>query len=316
MSFVADQVRERCFAILDEWLESCTRRGKLARNTIAVGIVVLDQLRRKCPVSREEVISEGGEVRGSRGAALRGTLEKYGIARRYLKEVTTRQGHQDGQRLFEALEWGGVLMALADKVDRDALLADLIEHLAARARAWLDRSSLKLDLDQRDAPSTWIHRILEGAKGRSGGVVEQHLVGAKLRRRFPDVPIPNYPAHAADAQTDRPGDFAIGSTVFHVTAAPGMSVVERCAENVRRGQHPVLLVPRDAQSRATALAEVKEICAQVSVISIEDFLALNIIESATAEQVDLFRILQEILEIYNRRLRDVETDMSLRIEVR
>jgi hypothetical protein len=44
--------------------------------------------------------------------------------------------------------------------------------------------------------------------------------------------------------------------------------------------------------------------------------ALNIIELATEESKDFFSVLKEIVEIYNRRLQEVETDLSLRIEVR
>ncbi len=41
---------------------------------------------------------------------------------------------------------------------------------------------------------------------------------------------------------------------------------------------------------------------------------MNIIELASAEEKSLFAVLQEIVAIYNRRLREVETDLSLQIE--
>jgi len=53
----------------------------------------------------------------------------------------------------------------------------------------------------------------------------------------------------------------------------------------------------------------------LTIISIEDFVALNIIELATEENKDFFGILQDIVHIYNRRLAAVETDLSLQIEV-
>ena len=314
MSTILKQTRQKCFGILQDWIESCTRRGKISRNTIAVGIVILDHLRQECPVSREKVISGGGEVRGSR-AGLGDILDKYGIDRKYLKEVTTRQAPQDGQRLFESFEWGEILTGLPPD-ERDELLKELIGKLAERARAWLRRQSLKLELDRKHSPSAWIRVILEGAKGRSGGIVEQHLVGAKLEKRFTDIPIPNYPAHAADAQTERPGDFAVRNIVYHVTGAPGRSVIQKCAENLRQGQHPILLVPQDQEYRASALADDEGVGAQISIVSIEDFLALNIIEISTGEGVDFFHVLRDIVGIYNRRLEQVETDLSLQIDVR
>lgn len=313
MRAVSEQIRRKCFGILQDWFQSCTRRGRISRNTIAVGIVVLDHLRQGCPVVREKVISEGGEVRGAR-AGLGKTLEKYGVSHKYLKEVTTRQAPQDGQRLFENLEWGEILTELLPD-ERDELLKALIEALAEKARAWLRRRSLKLALDRKHSPSAWIRVILEGAKGRSGGVVEQHLVGAKLEKRFADIPIPNYPAHAADAQTERPGDFAVQNIVYHVTGTPGRSVIQKCAANLKQGQHPILLVPQDQEYKASALADDEGIGKQISIISIENFLALNIIELSTGEEVDFFHILQDIIAIYNRRLQEVETDLSLQIDV-
>lgn len=279
-----------------------------------MGVVIFDHLRRKSPALREEVISEGGEVKGSR-SGLGVILERYGISRKYLKEATTRQVHQDGQRLFELFKWGEDLARLSAN-ERDNLLLELINELVKIAHEQMSRKSLELHLDRRHAPSYWVHLILEGAKGRSGGVVEQHLIGAKLERRYQDISVPNYPAHAGDVQTARQGDFTILNTVYHITAAPSLGVIQKCAENVRVGHYPILLVPRAQEAKAIALAEVEGVEAQISIVSIEDFVALNIIEMGTGEKVDFFHILQSIVEIYNRRLLEVETDLSLQIEIR
>lgn len=308
------EVKEQSRQILIEWLDSCTRRGKIARNTVAIGIVVLDHLRRSCPVSRDEVISQGGEVSGAR-SGLGTILESYDIPSSYLKEVTTRQGHQDGQRLFEQLEWGKKLAKIPEN-ERETLLWELVEDLRNLANEWLKRQNLKLDIDRRQAPTTWVNVIVENAKGRSGGVVEQHLVGAKLARRFRGMEIPNHPAHAGDRQTERAGDFAISQLVYHVTSAPSRDVLQKCVKNVRVGLHPVLLIPREQENKAQILAQDEGIDKELTIVSIEDFVALNIIELATEESKDFFSVLKEIVEIYNKRLSEVETDLSLQIEVR
>jgi hypothetical protein len=80
--------------------------------------------------------------------------------------------------------------------------------------------------------------------------------------------------------------------------------------------HPVLLVPAGEVNRAKLLAEVEGVAASATVISIEDFLTMNIIELAAEESSDFFTILKEILVIYNRRLVEVETDLSLQVEIR
>lgn len=309
-----ERIKQETRQILKDWLDSCTRHGKISRNTIAIGIVVLDHLRRSCPLSRDQVISQGGEISGARSGLGR-TLGYYGIPSSYLKEVTTRQGHQDGQRLLDQLQWGAQLGKIPVE-ERDRFLLECIEDLKRFVNEWLSRQSLKFDVDRRQAPTTWINIIVENAKGRSGGVVEQHLVGAKLARRFRNLSIPNHPAHAGDRQTERSGDFKISRTVYHITSAPSRNVLQKCSDNIRVGLSPVLLVPRDQENRARVLAQDEGIDNELAIISIEDFIALNIIELATDENKDFFTVLKEIVEIYNRRLSEVETDLSLQIEVR
>ena len=300
--------------ILDKWVASCTRKRRVSKNTISVGIVVFDRLRKKCPVSRDDVISEGGEVKGSR-SGLGNILEAYGLPANYLKEVATRQGHQDGQRLLDTFEWGEKLARLPDD-ERDNVLLELIESLLHKAREQLNREHLKLDINRRQAPTTWVRLIVETARHSSDGVVEQHLVGAKLERRFKNMAVPNYPAHAGDRQTAREGDFTVSRLVYHVTANPSRNVIQKCAENIRSSLHPILLIPSEQETRAKVLAQDEGIDMELTIISIEDFVALNIIELATDENKNFFSILKEIVQIYNRRLKEVETDFSMQIEVR
>jgi len=298
---------------VDAWLRSCVRNKKISRNTVAVGIVILDRIRHETPLRKSDIISKGGEISGSR-AGLSTVLVKYGIPARYLKETTTRQAHQDGQRLLEKLQYGQQLAKLAPKV-RDAQLVIQIAKLADRAHAWLARKHIKIACDRQWAPSAWITAILAEAKGKSGGKVEQHLVGAKLEQRHPHIPIPNYPGHAADVQTGRVGDYAVGLTRYHVTATPSLSVVEKCAENMSAGLHPVLTVPRDKVEKARHLAEELGIEKRLSIVAIEDFIGENIIEMSHDSEQDFLSILKAIIEKYNLRLEQVETDLSLKIEI-
>jgi hypothetical protein len=298
---------------VDAWLISCQRRGAISRNTIAVGIVVLHKLRQKVPLAESDILSKGGEISGSR-AGLPSVLATYGISEKYLKEATTRQAHQDGQRLLESVEYGKQLAKLPPAA-RDLELTAEIEKLARHAREWLARKHIKIACDRQWAPSAWIQLILEEAKGKSGGKVEQHLVGAKLEQRHPNIEISNHPGHAADVQTGRVGDFAVGATRYHVTAAPGLAVVEKCAANISSGLHPILLVPRSQAAKAVHLAEALMIEKRLSVVAIEDFVGENIIEMSHDSQTDFLSVLRSIVDKYNARLAAVETDMSLKIEI-
>lgn len=314
MAAKAEAIKTQSRRILEQWVVSCTRGGKVSRNTVAVGIVVLDHLRQQCPVARDDVISQGGEIKGAR-SGLVPILARYGIANTYLKEATTRQVHQDGQRLFEEFDWGRKLTGLNSE-DRDQLLQELIQTLVQYATDWLRRQNLKLDIDRRQAPATWVHTIVESAQQRSNGIVEQHLVGAKLARRFRGIVVPNNPAHAADVQTTREGDFRILNVVYHVTASPSRNVIQKCSTNIRAGLTPILLVPREQENKARALAEDERIDKELTIVSLEDFVSLNIIELATEESKDFFGVLKEIVDTYNQRLQQVETDLSLQITVR
>ena len=298
---------------LHEWLASCRRRGAISRNTVAVGIVILDHMRNQCPVQKESILSAGGEITGSR-AGLRNVLVKYELPENYLKEVTTRQAHQDGQRLLESLGYGAKIASLSQG-ERDKRLADAIQELLGHARKWLQRQHLKVSCDRQNAPGEWVRSILAEAKGRSGGRVEQHLVGAKLELRHPDVEIANFPSHAADAVTGRAADFCIGSTCFHVTATPGQNVIRKATSNLSAGLHPILLVPRDQVSKAHHLAEDQAIDSRISIWAIEDFVAANIVEMCAGKQEEFVAKLRAMIERYNRRLKEVETDTSLEIEL-
>ena len=140
-----DEIKKQSVQILREWLESCTRNGKIARNTVAMGIVVFDHLRRACPVSRAEVISQGGEVSGAR-SGLGKILESYGIPSGYLKEVTTRQGHQDGQRLFDQLEWGRLLAGLTE--DEKNKFNGILDQIYQKTNEVERINHIQLEIDQ------------------------------------------------------------------------------------------------------------------------------------------------------------------------
>ncbi|MBI4333863.1 MAG: DUF4928 family protein [Chloroflexi bacterium] len=313
MAHNSDKTTLQSRQVFAEWLESCRRGGTLARSTMAIGIVVLDHLRRECPTSKDKALSARGEVRGAR-SDLGGTLETYGIPRTLVRETADPQGHQDGLRLLEALDWGNQLLPLSAG-ERDALLSSLIAALATPANLRPKRQNLKLLLDKREAPAAWVHTIMQTAADRSWGVVEQHLVGATLERRFKTAQIPNRPARPNDKQTSGEGDFPIRTLVYHVAANPRRNDMQKCRSDLAVGKHPVLIVPTDHENKTRVLAQDEGIDTQISLFSIENFVAFKIMHLAIEEKKKSFTVLKEIVEIYNRRLKEVETDLSLQIEI-
>ena len=151
-------------------------------------------------------------------------------------------------------------------------------------------------------------RVVEDAKQYSDGMVEHHLVGAILERRFRGIEIPNYPAHTGSRSASRAGDFEISNLVYHVTTTPIQSTFQKCAENIRAGLHPILLVTEERENKALRLAQDEGIDKRISVVPIEAFITLNIVHLAIDEDKDFFDMLKEIVEIYNGRLAAVESD--------
>ena len=291
------------------WIASCTRRGKVARNTIVTGLVILDSYATDANLARADLIAKGGEIKGVRGTNVSRVLAKYGLPPSFLKEVTTRSAHKDGERLADSLR------ALDENAHTPDAIDQAVQDLVAHANRWLARQHITVQCDVSHSPSAWIQSILAQSRDRSGGKVEQHLVGAKLEERHPGVAIANHPANAGDQQTGRDGDFVVGSTAYHVTAAPGREVIKRCVSNLANGLHPVLLVPKELVYQTIDRAAAEDIAERVTILAIEDFLALNIIEMTAGNQRAFRAKLGSIIERYNRRLREVETDRSLSIDL-
>ncbi|MFN4032020.1 MAG: DUF4928 family protein [Fimbriimonadales bacterium] len=127
------------------------------------------------------------------------------------------------------------------------------------------------------------------------------------------------PAHAADAPTGRSGDFelstASGKVVFHVTARPSSTLIEKCRENLKDRRLPVILTLKEQEANAIALAEDQGIAHQIAVLPIEHFVATNLIEFAAERNMSLIDAFTEIVEAYNRRIDAAETDLSCKIQL-
>jgi hypothetical protein len=184
-------------------------------------------------------------------------------------------------------------------------------------RAYFAADKLQPNVNPRHTSESNIRSVLEAARARSqSGQVAQHLVGAKLAMRFPDQEVSNHSYSTADVPTGRPGDFVLGSTVFHVTvAAISSSLMRKCRQNVRNNYRVVLLVPDGNREGARQWASSENLGDTVEVAGLETFIGQNVDEMAGFNQGQFENRLRQLLEIYNQRVRDAEPDPSLEIEI-
>jgi hypothetical protein len=155
------------------------------------------------------------------------------------------------------------------------------------------------------------HQKIVGSSQRfsQSGYVAQHLVGAKLQARFPDLEISNESASTADKPTNRQGDFTIGDTIFHVTVSPMPAVFEKCQTNLAEGLKVYLLVPDAKLAWARQMAE--NFCnGYIAVESIESFVSQNIEEISRFENKFLKNNFVTLIKTYNQRVNAVEIDKS------
>lgn len=288
-----------------------------ANGSIATALVVLARLKsEEYNLDFSAHVAEGGmQIKGASGGAVAAILKEFGEERPFAKEGgrTNRGGPAEIRSLLETLKLLKLENESQDK--RNEVLHSMIVFLVDRVRDFHNRQKIKLTYNP--IQSTWhiIHNLLAAAtvEGKAG-YVAQHLVGAKLQLRFPKIKVSNEGGSTADLQTQRPGDFLIGHTAFHVTVAPMPPVYEKCRHNIRQGFKPYLLVPDSKLMGARQIAEQTSE-QQIAVESIESFVSQNINEISNFDKDKLPTSFKELVLIYNRRVDEVETDKSLMIEL-
>ncbi len=287
-----------------------------ANGSIATALVVLNRLTEDYNLDFAAHVADGGtQIKGASGSAVAAILKLFGEERPFAKEGgrTNRGGPAEVRMLLSALE--KLQLDKLSKEQRSQIINDMMAFLVERVKDFHNRQKLKLIFDA--SLSTWhmVHNLLQlGVAEGKAGFLAQHLVGAKLELRFPEIEVSNESASTADMQTQRPGDFLIGHTSFHVTVSPMPAVFEKCSVNIAQGYKPFLLVP-DSKLIGTRQNAQQVSEQQIAVESIESFISQNINEISLFHKDQLAKSFKDLIKIYNRRVDEVETDKSLMIEL-
>ena len=296
--------------------ESSSRRNLPPRGTLAGALIMLENLRTNCSLDvKTHTAANSHQLRGATGSRLRSILSGFGEDRVFLRE-----GGRTNRGLLTKLE--SLLQRLSNVgfdrltlAERGAAIDSMQRFLTSRVREYLNSRKISFRYDGSLTVRHMIRSILDvaGERGKSGEVAE-YMVGAKLALRFPNLDIRNSSASAADEQADERGDFQIHDSVFHVTVAPNRGHYEKCRRNLEEGYRVFILVPDDRLAGTRQISET-ELDNAVAVESIESFVSQNIEELSTFSGDRLADSMRSLITRYNERLAEVETDLSLQIEM-
>ncbi|RKO66433.1 DUF4928 domain-containing protein [Desulfofundulus salinus] len=289
------------------------------RYVVCAGLAVLERMKASYPLRQEDYITPKNQVRTS-GPLIREILARFGETRNYASEGgrTTRGTRTAADSLVERLNNCACRDQLAalDPNDRGDIVHGLQGWLAEKVKEYFNQQRLEVEVDLSKPGPQIVGDILAAAAERKmAGAVAQHLVGAKLALRYPHLVIENYSYTTADQQLNRPGDFVVGDTVFHVTVAPMPAVLEKCASNLRNGYRPLLLTPESRLAAARQMAESLGIEKSTGIFPLESFVGQNVEEMAEFGKEKLAEQMRNLLLKYNERVAEAETNRALLIDV-
>ncbi|MBS9437540.1 DUF4928 domain-containing protein [Photorhabdus noenieputensis] len=315
-----DTLIEQYLNAAKAWYESQrAQNGSINTNVMNVGLVVSRMIADGFPVDDGRLYSEGrSQVRGLSGNTIAKILEQHGETRLFTREGgrTSRGTIHLAVSFRDAMN--GINRSSGATLDTNHLSLLLEDFFTNCVRIdYFDKQRITVDIETTKPVSSIISDILDAAAERSDkptGVVLQHLIGAKLQLRFPEIKIGLDRANAADMQTDREGDFQVGTTAFHVTTAPMEKLVSRCVENKRAGYRPVILTLESKVLAARQMAENVGMSDQISVQAAEVFIGTNIEEIAIYESDRIRKGVAHLIRTYNERISNIEIDKSLMID--
>lgn len=306
---------------LKEALNAFTAEHKFkGKGALSVALVVTQHARSMgLPLDPEALVTEGGgQVLGLGKGAVQAVLKRHGIER----VLASEGGRTSRGSLNRMREYVVFLNELHNKglLDLDAIEAHWIEGV----HAFFAGKPFTIKLDASRSLRHVVRDILEQAIERQkdapgmyySGAVLQHLVGAKLDCALGQGKFEHNSFSTADAPGQRAGDFFVGDVAIHVTTSPGEAVIERCRENLNDGYKPLLVTMQRGMTVAEGLADNKGLADRIDIFEIEQFVALNLYELGEFAADGRRVAVTDVVNRYNEIVEDVETDPSLKIEIR
>lgn len=292
-------------------------RGK---GPLSVALVVTQHAKKMgLPLDQGKLLTEGGgQVLGLGKGAVQTILKRSGVPR----VLASEGGRTSRGSLNNMREYVAFLNELNRKgtVDLDAVEAFWV----GRVREFFAGKPFKIKLDASRSLRTVVRDVISQAEERQkdspgvyyGGAVLQHLVGAKLDCALGRGHFDHNSFSTADAPSGRNGDFFLGDVAIHVTTSPGEAVIERCRENINSGYRPIVVTLQRGLTVAEGLANNIGLADRIDIFEIEQFVALNLYELAKFAAEGRRTAVNDLVGRYNEIVDEVETDPSLKIELR
>ncbi len=297
-----------------------SEKGFRGKGALCVALVVTQHATTMgIPLDSETLLTEGGgQVLGLGKAAVQAVLKRHDVTR----VLASEGGRTSRGSLSNMREYVAFLNDLAEKgkVDLGAVELFWIE----RVHEFFAGKPFKIKLDASRSLRTVVRDVIEQAVERQkttpgmyyGGAVLQHLVGAKLDCALGKGHLAHNSFSTADAPGARAGDFFLGDVAIHVTTSPGEAVIERCRENLNDGYRPVLVTLQHGLTVAEGLANNVGLGDRIDIFEIEQFVALNLYEIGKFTPDGRKVAVADMVDRYNEIVDEVETDPSLKIELR
>jgi hypothetical protein len=312
---------QEILSLAKHWWDSLApvkqNNGLPAKGTVAGALVVLERLKTKYVLDLDQHRAKRGQsqIEGAGKSSTQKILAKFGETRKFLEEGGRTNRGLAGEigRLLDTLKSARLENLSTD--ERNRILTEVQEFLVSKVGEYFSRERVKFTYNPANTAWHCVHIILETAReGGKEGPVAQYLVGAKLTLRFPNINIRNDSYSASDAQSGSPGDFLVNDTAFHVTVAPNLGHWEKCEQNIGMGYNAYLLVPDRILVGTRQIAE-SMLPGQITTQSIESFVAQNLEELSVFSKGTLVGGLRRLLETYNERVDQVESDKAMLIEI-
>lgn len=307
----------------EAWYDALPRyHGYPSRGTLAAGLVVIDQLKEDYNLDIKAHLAHGGaQIKGLSKGNVNRIMAEHNETRPLTEEVgrTNRGNPIAVEGLLNAL--GRAQLEELEDAERNQTLSIVQGFIVEKIAEFHNRKRISFVYDENMSLQHTVGEIMKSAyESGKADAVAQYLVGAKLRLRYQtetSVDVSNDLFTAGDVQTGRQGDFEIGDTVFHVSIKPSEGHFAKCKRNLERGKRVYMIVSGDVLNgvRVSADMLLGDLANKVSIVSIESFVAQNIDELAVFSKEDAKYTFHELLNIYNQRVDEIESDKSKLIDI-